>query len=130
MDRQSTLAYRLDFVIITVLLLVRQLVPSLRPMFGWQFWLIAGGVLMVVHSLIIRKAGWVIAGAVVAGVGACFLLQPGLGRAAWLWMPAFLGVGLALSDLTRSQHKPNLRIGLGLVGVSVIAFLLFGGVTL
>ena len=134
----STMAVGLILVLIGVALFAGQLLGIGIEDVGWPFFVIAGGVaILVIGMVVANEQGMVIGGAITTTVGLVLLYQDQTGRWetwAYAWAlvgPAASGLGLALWGV-RSSNGSDLRNGmwglLGGLGIFAIGFLFFEGV--
>jgi hypothetical protein len=129
--RQSTVLGGL-LVLIGAVLLIGQFVRVDIGHYGWPFFVIAPGVLLIVVALTARGAvseGLAIAGSIIAVTGLILLYQNSTDHFeswayAWaLLFPGAIGVGMILYGLIGGRPG-NVRGGTRLVGIAVVLFLL------
>jgi hypothetical protein len=129
--RQSTILGGL-LVLIGAILLIGQFVRVDIGHYGWPFFVIAPGVLLIVVALTARGAvseGLAIAGSIIAVTGLILLYQNSTDHFeswayAWaLLFPGAIGVGMILYGLTAGRPG-NVRAGTRLVGIAIVLFLL------
>jgi hypothetical protein len=119
-------------VLIGVILLLGQFVQVDVGHFGWPFFVIAPGVVILVVALTARGAvseGLAIPGSVITMTGLILLYQNATDHFeswAYAWalvFPGAIGVGMILYGLTAGRPG-NVRTGTRLVGVALVVFLL------
>ena len=129
--RQSTVLGGL-LVLIGAILLIGQFVRIDIGHYGWPFFVIAPGVLLLVMALTARGAvseGLAIAGSIIAVSGLILLYQNSTDHFeswAYAWalvFPGSIGVGMLLYGLTAGRPG-NVRAGTRLVGIAGVLFLL------
>jgi len=129
--RQSTVLGGL-LVLIGAILLIGQFVRIDIGHYGWPFFVIAPGVLLIVVGLTARGAvseGLAITGSIIALSGLILLYQNSTDHFeswAYAWalvFPGAIGVGMILYGLTAGRPG-NLRSGTRLVGIAGVLFLL------
>ncbi len=129
--RQSTVLGGL-LVLIGAILLIGQFVRVDIGHYGWPFFVIAPGVLLIVVALTARGAvseGLAIAGSIIAVSGLILLYQNSTDHFeswAYAWalvFPGSIGVGMLLYGLTAGRPG-NVRAGTRLVGIAGVLFLL------
>src|SRR2546426_8508919 len=129
--RQSTVLGGL-LVLIGAILLIGQFVRIDIGHYGWPFFVIAPGVLLMVVALTARGAvseGLAIAGSVIAASGLILLYQNSTDHFeswAYAWalvFPGAIGVGMILYGLSGGRPG-NVRAGTRLVGIAGVFFLL------
>ena len=129
--RQSTVLGGL-LVLIGAILLIGQFVRVDIGHYGWPFFVIAPGVLLMVVALTARGAvseGLAIAGSIIAVSGLILLYQNSTDHFeswAYAWalvFPGSIGVGMLLYGLTAGRPG-NVRAGTRLVGIAGVLFLL------
>src|SRR3989441_7193132 len=129
--RQSTVLGGL-LVLIGAILLIGQFVRIDIGHYGWPFFVIAPGVLLMVVALTARGAvseGLAIAGSIIAVSGLILLYQNSTDHFeswAYAWalvFPGSIGVGMLLYGLTAGRPG-NVRAGTRLVGIAGVLFLL------
>ena len=129
--RQSTVLGGL-LVLIGAILLIGQFVRIDIGHYGWPFFVIAPGVLLIVVALTARGAvseGLAIAGSIIAVSGLILLYQNSTDHFeswAYAWalvFPGSIGLGMILYGLTAGRPG-NVRAGTRLVGIAGVLFLL------
>jgi len=129
--RQSTILGGL-LVLIGAILLIGQFVRIDIGHYGWPFFVIAPGVLLIVVGLAARGAvseGLAITGSIIAVSGLILLYQNSTDHFeswAYAWalvFPGAIGVGMILYGLTAGRPG-NLRAGTRLLGIAGVLFLL------
>src|SRR2546422_4829324 len=129
--RQSTVLGGL-LVVIGAILLLGQFVRIDIGHYGWPFFVIAPGVLLLVMALTARGAvseGLAIAGSIMAVSGLILLYQNSTDHFeswAYAWalvFPGSIGLGMILYGLTAGRPG-NVRAGTRLVGIAGVLFLL------
>src|SRR5436309_15165143 len=129
--RQSTVVGGL-LVLIGAILLIGQFVRIDIGHYGWPFFVIAPGVLLIVVALTARGAvseGLAIAGSVIAVSGLILLYQNSTDHFeswAYAWalvFPGAIGVGMILYGLSGGRPG-NVRAGARLGGIAGVLFLL------
>src|SRR5206468_7927292 len=129
--RQSTVLGGL-LVLIGAILLIGQFVRVDIGHYGWPFFVIAPGVLLIVVALTARGAvseGLAIAGSIIAVSGLILLYQNSTDHFeswAYAWalvFPGSIGLGMILYGLTAGRPG-NVRVGTRLVGIAGVLFLL------
>ena len=119
-------------VLVGAVLLVGQLVHIDVGHYGWPFFVIAPGVLILFVALMARGAlgeGLAILGSIIAVTGLILLYQNATDHFeswAYAWtliFPGAVGVGMVLYGLAAGRPG-NVRAGSRLVGIGVILFLL------
>jgi len=129
--RQSTVLGGL-LVLIGAILLFGQFVRLDIGHYGWPFFVIGPGVLLIVVALTARGAvseGLAIAGTIIAVSGLILLYQNSTDHFeswAYAWalvFPGAIGVGMILYGLTAGRPG-NVRAGTRLLGIAVVLFLL------
>ncbi len=129
--RQSTVLGGL-LVLIGAILLIGQFVRVDIGHYGWPFFVIAPGVLLIVVALTARGAvseGLAIAGSIIAVSGLILLYQNSTDHFeswAYAWalvFPGSIGLGMILYGLTAGRPG-NVRAGTRLVGIAGVLFLL------
>lgn len=129
--RQSTVLGGL-LVLIGVILLIGQFARIDIGHYGWPFFVIAPGVLLIVVALTARGAvseGLAIAGSIITVSGLILLYQNSTDHFeswAYAWavvFPGAIGVGMILYGLTAGRPG-NVRAGTRLVGIAGVLFLL------
>jgi hypothetical protein len=120
------------FVLIGALLLAGQFVRVDIGRYGWPFFVIAPGILILFVALTARGAvseGLAILGSIVTVSGLILLVQDATNRYeswAYAWalvVPGAIGLGMILYGLT-ARRPGNVRSGTRLVGVALVLFLL------
>jgi hypothetical protein len=105
--RRSNIAIGIVLLIIGVVFLVIQMVPSINEWyeenieFSWPVIIIGIGVLLFVLGLIIRAPGMAVPACVVGGIGCILYWQNVTGNweswsYVWALIPGFVGVGVLL----------------------------------
>jgi len=129
--RQSTVIGAL-FVLIGAILLAGQFVRVDIGYYGWPFFVIVPGLLILFVALTARGAvseGLAILGSVVTVTGLILLFQDATDHYeswAYAWalvFPGAIGLGMILYGLTASRPG-NVRAGTRLVGIALVLFLL------
>ena len=129
--RQSTVAGGL-LVLIGAILLAGQLVRIDVGHYGWPFFVIVPGVVILFVALTARGAiseGLAILGSIVTMTGLILLFQDATNHYeswAYVWalvFPGAIGLGMILYGLT-ARRPGNLRAGTRLVGIALVLFLL------
>jgi len=119
-------------VLIGAILLIGQFVRVDIGHYGWPFFVIASGVLLIVVALTARGAvseGLAIAGSIIAVSGLILLYQNSTDHFeswAYAWalvFPGSIGLGMILYGLTAGRPG-NVRAGTRLVGIAGVLFLL------
>jgi len=119
-------------VLIGAILLIGQFVRVDIGHYGWPFFVIAPGVLLIVVALTARGAvseGLAIAGSIIAVSGLILLYQNSTDHFeswAYAWalvFPGSIGLGMILYGLTAGRPG-NVRAGTRLVGIAGVLFLL------
>src|SRR5213080_3873286 len=119
-------------ILIGAILLIGQFVRVDIGHYGWPFFLIAPGVLLIVVALTARGAvseGLAIAGSIIAVSGLILLYQNSTDHFeswAYAWalvFPGSIGLGMILYGLTAGRPG-NVRAGTRLVGIAGVLFLL------
>ncbi len=120
------------FVLIGAILLAGQFVRVDVGHYGWPFFIIAPGVVILFVALTARGAvseGLAILGSIVTVSGLILLFQDATDHFeswAYAWalvVPGAIGLGMILYGLT--AHRPgNVRSGTRLVGIALVLFLL------
>jgi hypothetical protein len=120
------------FVLIGALLLAGQFVRVDVGRYGWPFFVIAPGILILFVALTARGAvseGLAILGSIVTVSGLILLVQDATGHfeswayASALVVPGAIGMGMILYGLT-ARRAGNLRSGTRLVAIALVLFLL------
>ena len=129
--RQSTVVGGL-LVLIGAILLAGQLVRIDVGHYGWPFFVIVPGVVILFVALTARGAiseGLAILGSIVTMTGLILLFQDATNHYeswAYVWalvFPGAIGLGMILYGLT-ARRPGNLRAGTRLVGIALVLFLL------
>jgi hypothetical protein len=129
--RQSTVVGGL-LVLIGAILLAGQLVRIDIGHYGWPFFVIVPGVVILFVALTARGAiseGLAILGSIVTMTGLILLFQDATNHYeswAYVWalvFPGAIGLGMILYGLT-ARRPGNLRAGTRLVGIALVLFLL------
>ena len=129
--RQSTVVGGL-FVLIGAILLAGQFVRVDIGHYGWPFFVIVPGLLILFVALTARGAvseGLAILGSVVTVTGLILLFQDATDHYeswAYAWalvFPGAIGLGMILYGLTASRPG-NVRAGTRLIGIALVLFLL------
>ena len=101
--------------------------------FDWPYFVIGGGVLMLLIGLVTGAPRMAIPASIVAGVGGILLYQ-NLNQDweswsfMWTLIFAFIGLGVILAGLLGDDTAYNLRRGLNLIVISTVLFLIFATV--
>jgi hypothetical protein len=120
------------FVLIGAVLLAGQFVRFDIGHYGWPFFVIAPGILILVVALTARGAigeGLAIVGSIVTVSGLILLVQDVTAHYeswAYAWalvFPGAIGLGMVLYGLT-ARRPGNVRSGTRLVGIALLIFLL------
>jgi energy-coupling factor transporter transmembrane protein EcfT len=120
------------FVLIGAVLLAGQFVRFDIGHYGWPFFVIAPGILILVVALTARGAiseGLAIVGSIVTVSGLILLVQDATAHYeswAYAWalvFPGAIGLGMVLYGLT-ARRPGNVRSGTRLVGIALVIFLL------
>ncbi|MBN1260848.1 MAG: hypothetical protein JXB35_09225 [Anaerolineae bacterium] len=101
------------------------------PGFSWAFILMGLGVMFAVAAILTGIGAKMIPGAIIGGLGALLYWQHMTGfweswSYAWTLIPAFVGVGLITAQLLGMGGRAVRKVGIHLVGWSMLAFLTFG----
>ncbi|HVH64761.1 MAG TPA: hypothetical protein VM674_01905 [Candidatus Acidoferrum sp.] len=119
-------------VAIGAVMLIGQFVHFDFGRYGWPFWIIVPGVLLMIMAVTSRGffgEGLAIVGSMTTVTGLILLVQnltDHFASWAYAWaliFPASIGIGMILYGLT-AGHAGNVRAGLRLVAVGVILFVL------
>lgn len=127
MGKRQQIAFGALLFLIGAALFARQYLPALEPFLDWPLLLLPLGLLGLVSSAILQHGGWLIASALLTGIGANLWAERALDSGTWVSMLAFLGLGLILADLFDPDKKDAWRPGLILIALSAALFLLLGG---
>ncbi|HOA21035.1 MAG TPA: hypothetical protein PKL82_00930 [Anaerolineaceae bacterium] len=127
MNKRQKIAFGVVLVLIGAALFARPFLPELEPFFSWPLLLIPLGLLGIISAAILQRGGWLIATALITGIGVNLWAVRNLGGGVWASMVAFLGLGLILADLFDPDEKDVWRPGLILIAVSGALFLIMGG---
>jgi len=128
--RQSTVLGGL-LVLIGAVLLAGQFVRIDVGHYGWPFFVIAPGVLLLIIALTSRGVvgeGLAIAGSIITVTGLILLYQNATGHFeswayGWALIPASVGVGMQIYGWV--AHRPgNVRVGTRLLGAGLVIFFL------
>jgi hypothetical protein len=120
------------FVLIGAILLAGQLLRFDVGHYGWPFFVIAPGILIIVVALTLRgpvSEGLAILGSIVTVSGLILLVQDATYHFeswAYAWalvFPGAIGLGMILYGLTAGRPG-NVRSGIRLVGIALVLFLL------
>ena len=120
------------FVLIGAILLAGQFVRVDIGHYGWPFFVIAPGIVILFVALTARGAvseGLAILGSIVTISGLILLVQDATGHFeswAYAWalvFPGAIGLGMILYGLT-ARRPGNVRSGTRLVGIALVLFLL------
>ena len=120
------------FVLIGAILLAGQFVRIDIGHYGWPFFVIAPGIVILFVALTARGAvseGLAILGSIVTVTGLILLVQDATGHFeswAYAWalvVPGAIGLGMILYGLT-ARRPGNVRSGTRLVGIALVLFLL------
>jgi hypothetical protein len=120
------------FVLIGAILLAGQFVRVDLGHYGWPFFVIAPGILILFVALTARGAvseGLAILGSIITMSGLILLFQAATDHFeswAYAWalvVPGAIGVGMILYGLT-ARRPGNVRSGTRLVGIALVLFLL------
>ena len=130
-DRRSNLAGGVVLILIGVLLLVFQVMPSLQVWATWPLIIIGVGVLMLVIGVLIGAPAMAIPACIVGGVGGLLYWQNATGNweswaYVWALIPGFNGVGIILSGLLGGEVRQSLGVGGWLILISLVLFAVFG----
>jgi len=118
-------------VLIGAILLAGQFVRVDIWHYGWPFFIIAPGVLLLILALTSRGfvgEGLAIVGSVITVTGLILLYQNASGHFeswayAWALIPASVGLGMVLYGWV--AHRPaNVRVGTRLLGIGLVIFFL------
>ncbi len=131
--KRSSFAWGFIFIVLGAILLLNQVVPTLKIIFDWP-WIIMGvGLVFLVFAFFTRTGGLAIPGCIVGGIGGILYYQNLTGnwetwQFTWALIPGFVGVGIALASLiSPKEHPDGLTASLTLVTISLVLFFVFGG---
>ena len=137
--RRSNIAIGIVMLIIGVVFLVIQLVPSINEWyeenveFSWPVIIISVGLLLFVMGLFFRAPGMAVPACIVGGIGGILYWQNATGNweswsYAWTLIPGFVGVGVLLSGLLGGDFRKQARGGIELILISLAMFFIFGSI--
>lgn len=137
MDRRSNMAGGLILIVLGIIFLAQQLMPSLfnRIFGGWFSWpllIVAVGGIFLATAILSRTGPLAIPGCIVGGIGLILLYQNATGNwdswsYTWPLIPGFVGLGLLLSGFISPENRNERKSGLGLMAGGFIGFLIFWG---
>lgn len=133
MKNRSDLVWGLILIIIGAFLLVTRVYPDTFDFLQWPFSMIGLGVIFLLAAIITRNGGLAIPGCIVGGIGGILYYQNLTGMwdtwsFAWTLIPGFVGVGILLSGLIDRSGPRFESSSLTLIAISVMGFIIFGGV--
>ena len=114
-------------------------VPILQPFsnlnWGWPFYVIGAGALILIIGLLTGAPRMAIPASIVAGIGGILYYQnlttpPDYQSWEFMWalIPGFVGVGTVLAGLLGDGFRSNVGRGLNLIVISAVLFLIFAAV--
>jgi hypothetical protein len=131
--RRSGLGGGILLIVLGVLFLVIQMVPSLHDLVystdSWPLIVVGVGVLFFLIGLVTGAYGMSVPAAVIGGIGGLLYYQNATGDWAswayvWTLIPGFSGIGTLLDGLM-SRRPSEVRSGLWLIVISLIMFVIF-----
>ena len=139
MSRQNRtqLALGILLVLIGVWFIAVRQVAILKPFsnlnFGWPFYLIGAGVVLLLVGLVTDAPRMAIPAAIVAGVGGILYYQNMSHdwvswNFMWTLIPGFVGVGNILAGLFGDDMRHNIGRGINLIVISAVLFLIFAAI--
>jgi len=98
--------------------------------FGWPFYVIGAGALILLIGLLTGAPAMAIPACIVAGIGGVLYYQARFSdweswSFLWTLIPGFVGVGTILTGLLGENTRHNLGHGVNLLVISAVLFLLF-----
>ncbi len=138
MQNRSQLILGVLLILAGAWFLARQSIPSLtewsEQFFRWPYTLMWIGGFILLLGLLTSNPGAAVPATIVAGIGVIFYINDRYagGQSAWAYtwtlIPGFVGLGSILAALLGDSPRQNLRHGLNLVVISVVAFLVLGSI--
>ncbi|MCA9917467.1 MAG: hypothetical protein KC445_05910 [Anaerolineales bacterium] len=134
MHKQSSIIFGTILILVGVLFLVFQFVPSLAPNLDislqWPLIIVSVGLLLLV-SAFLGVPALAIPGSIVAGIGGILYVQNLTGAwdswaYVWALIPGFVGVGLLIAGTLGHERRKSWREGSRLILISGVMFLIFG----
>ena len=134
---RSNLGIGVLLILIGGWMLAVQFLPNLGDwfwgIFDWPIYIIGAGVALFIFGLIIGSPGMAVPACIVGGIGGLLFYQNSTGdweswSYAWALIPGFTGIGSMLASLFGEGGKSGFRSGLTLTFISLVLFLIFGGV--
>ncbi len=132
-SQRSALAGGIVLILLGIVFLVGQLVPSLWSWvneFSWPLIVIGVGVFLLLIGVLTNAPGMAVPACIVGGIGALLWWQNRTGNweswaYAWTLIPGFVGIGTIVMGLWEGKWS-GIRGGLWLVLISVIMFAVLG----
>ena len=134
-SRRDSIASGVILILIGLIFLAFQLVPSLRVWtteeFTWPVWVVIVALGLLVIGALTGTADMLVPASIVGGIGGILYLQDA-GIITWeswafIWtlIPGFVGIGSVLAGLLKWNRK-EIVDGLETILVSAVLFLVFG----
>ena len=132
MTKRYSLVWGVILIVVGTAFLASQFIPGLFSWFRWPLLLIVPGGFFVLLSLVGRNGGLLIPGFVLVGLGGIFLVQDSTGdwdSWAYIWtlIPGLAGLGMLIGGLYDDETAELRSNSLWLIGGSLVAFGIFGG---
>ena len=132
---RTNLASGLLLVLIGIVFLVIQLVPSIKSLihydYSWPIIIILVGFGLLIFGLVVRSPGMAVPACIVAGIGGLLYYQNATndwGSWAYVWtlIPGFAGAGTILAGLLGMDTRRSIQAGAWQIFVSLVLFFIFG----
>lgn len=134
---RSSVAFGLLLILVGAWLLAERMVPAfdawLEANFAWPFYMIGGGVLLLIFGLAAGEPGMAMPATVLAGIGGLLYWQTinnnfASWAYAWALIPGFVGFGLLLTGLLDRRQRDQIQSGGWLMLISIVLFFMFGSI--